>query len=737
MASITLRSVKASPLTNTEIDNNFANLNTDVITSAPAGTNWVASTAVALGRILQVITTDTPPVARYYLVTGAGNTGATAPTHTSGSTTNGTATLQYTTRSPYDAIDVLAKISTVDGAGSGLDADLLDGLNSATANTASTIVARDASGNFAAGTITASLTGTASIASSLNYTVLVAGGGTGATTAAAARTNLGLAIGTDVQAYDADLAAIAGLTSAADKVPYFTGAGTASVASFTAIGRTVVGAADAAAVRTGIGAVIGTDVQAYDADLSAVASLATTGIIARTGAGTASTRTITQGTGVTVTNGDGVSGNPTIAIGQAISTTDSPTFNSLTLNGNLTVNGTTTTVNSSTLTVDDKNLEIGAVTSVSPTGNLTAGSAVVTNLSSTANIIVGSAINALTGAATVTLPASTTVASIDSATQITLSAALTGTGTATGATLNIGGATDTTANLGGITLKGATDKTILWDSANSNWTSSENWNIATGKTFKINNTTVLSSTQVLGKTIGGTSAGDIVNLDTTQTLTNKTLTLPTIGSTGATFNGATSGTIVLKATATAGTNTLTLPAATDILVARDTTETLTNKTLTSPKISSISNTGTITVPTTTGTLALVGDIGTAALTITAGSGITGTQTTTTFGANASAAVSVTLSHADTSSVTDVTAVANTFINSITFDTYGHVQTVGTATVANNALHLVNIDADGNLLYDKYDSTSTADINIKDYRFNFYSFNTSLLSIVSGQLQTSI
>jgi hypothetical protein len=41
-----------------------------------------------------------------------------------------------------------------DGAGSGLDADLLDGLNSASTNTASTIVARDASGNFSAGAIT-------------------------------------------------------------------------------------------------------------------------------------------------------------------------------------------------------------------------------------------------------------------------------------------------------------------------------------------------------------------------------------------------------------------------------------------------------------------------------------------------------------------------------------------------------------------------------------------------------
>lgn len=81
---------------------------------------------------------------------------------------------------------------------------------------------------------------------------------------------------------------------------------------FIGIAQGGTGAVDAPGARTALGLAIGTNVQAFSSELSAVAGLALTGIPVRTGAATYAVRTLTGTAGrLVVSNGDGVSGNPT------------------------------------------------------------------------------------------------------------------------------------------------------------------------------------------------------------------------------------------------------------------------------------------------------------------------------------------------------------------------------------------------------------------------------------------
>ena len=90
-------------------------------------------------------------------------------------------------------------------------------------------------------------------ASSITGTLAVGDGGTGATSASAARTALGLAIGTNVQAFDAQLSDIAGLTPSDGN--FIVGDGSNFVLE------------SGSTARASLGLAIGSNVQAYDADL--------------------------------------------------------------------------------------------------------------------------------------------------------------------------------------------------------------------------------------------------------------------------------------------------------------------------------------------------------------------------------------------------------------------------------------------------------------------------------------
>lgn len=141
----------------------------------------------------------------------------------------------------------------------------------------------------------------------------IANGGTGAGNAAAARAALGLAIGTDVQPYDADLSTWAGLTPSANAQSLITAANYAAMRALLDLEAGTdfysISAADAA-------------FQPIDGDLTALAALSSTGLAARTASNTWVERTLTgTASEISVANGNGVSGNPTLSLPSSLTFT--------------------------------------------------------------------------------------------------------------------------------------------------------------------------------------------------------------------------------------------------------------------------------------------------------------------------------------------------------------------------------------------------------------------------------
>ena len=217
-----------------------------------------------------------------------------------------------------------------------------------TSNTANTLVQRDADGNFAAGTITSTVIGNASTSSRL------------ASTRQIQLSQDVLATGVFDGSQNLNLTASLSLQST---LPHYDGSasatGTYTKVTVDAKGRITNAENPTTLAAYGLnGTVEGSSAQPYDLDLVAVAGLTTTGLISRTSGGAMSTRTIAGTAGrISVNDGGGINGNPTIDI---ITTTVTPgNYNTESLTSVNAVGSSsepfgTPTVNAVKFTVDDR-----------------------------------------------------------------------------------------------------------------------------------------------------------------------------------------------------------------------------------------------------------------------------------------------------------------------------------------------------------------------------------------------
>ena len=223
----------------------------------------------------------------------------------------------------------------------------------------------------------------------------------------------------------------------------------------------------------------------------------------------------------------------------------------LLLKGSLTVDGTTTTVNTNILSVDDKEITLGDVIAQTFTAACTNGSNTISAVFPTAELIPG--LEVVSSTAGISVPGGTVISTI-TGDIITLSNSVTGAGTATFTTQ---GADNSSADQGGIRLKGTTDKRIYYDNSRADkyWVMTENLELAFNKKLVINNQLALSTT-TLGSTVINsslTSVGTLTGLTVDGAISLGGVVTEKVFNSYSTSLGASAGTLTVNI---AGANTL-------------------------------------------------------------------------------------------------------------------------------------------------------------------------------------